>query len=98
MRITINNNNEITGYAIVGGIDGDFEISDDVIPDTFIDEFKNGKFLYIDGKIKYNRDYLEPAKEIERPNNNEAMQQEVNDLKQQVADLTALIQQLLNKE
>ena len=98
MQILIDDKDIITAYATVGGFDEGIEIDDSILPDTFIPEFKNGKFLYEDGKIKYNRDYLEPAKEIERPTNNEAMQQEIDSLKQQVEDLSALIQQLLNKE
>ena|SRR5699024_3000231 len=98
MRILVNGKNIITAYATVGGFDGGVEIDDSILPDTFIPEFKNGKFLYEDGNVVYNREYTEPVKEVEPPTNNEAMQQEVDSLKQQVEDLTALIQQLLNKE
>lgn len=98
MRILINKSNEIIGYAIVGSLEGDFEIDESILPDTFIPEFKNGKFKYEDGNVVYNREYTEPVKDIEPPTNNEAMQQEVDSLKQQVEDLSALIQQLLNKE
>lgn len=98
MRILVNGKNIITAYAIVGGFDRGIEIDDSILPDTFIPEFKNGKFKYEDGNVFYNREYTEPVKEVEPPTNNEAMQQEVDSLKQQVEDLTALIQQLLNKE
>lgn len=98
MRIKINDNYEITGYALIGGFDGGIEIDDSILPDTFIPEFKNGKFKYEDGSVIYNREYTEPVKEVEPPTNNEAMQQEIDSLKQQVEDLSALIQQLLNKE
>lgn len=98
MQILVNKDNLITSYATIGGFEGGIEIDDSIAPDTFIDEFKNGKFLYIDGAISYNREYIEPAKDVEPPANNDAMQQEVNDLRKQVEDLKALIQQLLNKE
>jgi|SRR5699024_3372742 len=98
MRISLNSNNEIIGYAIVGDLEGSIEINDSILPDTFIPEFKNGKFKYEDGSVIYNREYTEPVKEVEPPTNNEAMQQEVDSLRKQVEDLSALIQQLLNKE
>lgn len=98
MQVLVDDYNIITAYATVGGFDGGIEIDDSILPDTFIPEFKNGKFKYEDGNVVYNREYTEPVKDIEPPTNNEAMQQEVDSLKQQVEDLSALIQQLLNKE
>lgn len=98
MQILVNENNLITSYATIGGFDGGIEIDESTIPDTFIPEFKNGKFKYEDGNVVYNREYTEPVKDIEPPTNNEIMQQEVDSLKQQVEDLSVLIQQLLNKE
>lgn len=98
MQILVNENNLITSYATVGGFDVGIEISDSILPDTFVAEFKPCKFKYEDGNVVYNREYTEPVKDIEPPTNNEIMQQEVDSLKQQVADLSALIQQLLNKE
>lgn len=98
MQILVDNNNIITAYATVGGFDGGIEIDDSILPDTFIPEFKNGKFKYEDGNVVYNREYTEPVKDIEPPTNNEIMQQEVDSLKQQVEQLTAMLEQLLNKE
>lgn len=98
MIILVDKNNLITSFASAGGIDGGIEVDNSILPDTFIPEFKNGKFKYEDGNVVYNREYTEPVKDIEPPTNNEAMQQEIDSLKQQVEDLSALIQQLLNKE
>lgn len=98
MQILIDDKDIITAYATVGGFDGGIEVDDSILPDTFIPEFKNGKFKYEDGNVVYNREYTEPVKDVEPPNNNEAMQQEVDSLRKQVEDLSALIQQLLNKE
>ena len=98
MQILVDNNNIITAYATVGGFDGGIKISDSILPDTFVAEFKPCKFKYENDKVVYNREYTEPVKEVEPPTNNEAMQQEIDSLKQQVEDLSALIQQLLNKE
>lgn len=59
MRILINNNNEITGYATVGGLEGDFEISDDIIPQDFAQTFKPKYYLYQNEKIIVNPNYEE---------------------------------------
>lgn len=98
MQILVDKDNLITSYAIIGGFDGGIEIDDSILPDTFVPEFKNGKFKYEDGNVIYNREYIEPVKDIEPPTNNEAMQQEVDSLRKQVEDLTTLIQQLMPKE
>ena len=55
MRITINDNNEITGYAIVGGIEGDFEIDDSIIPHDFTQNYKPKYYLYQNEQIVVNR-------------------------------------------
>lgn len=98
MIILVDKNNLITSFATAGSIEGGVKISDSILPDTFVAEFKPCKFKYENDKVVYNREYTEPVKDIEPPTNNEAMQQEIDSLKQQVEDLSALIQQLLNKE
>lgn len=65
LNIKVNENDEITQYAIVGGLgDGGIFISYDVAPENFIKDFKNGYFLYKDGKITVNPDF-EPSHDIE---------------------------------
>lgn len=61
MRITVNENNEITGYAIIGGIEGDFEISDDIIPQEFILNYKPKYYLYQNEQIIVNPNYEEES-------------------------------------
>jgi hypothetical protein len=61
MRITVNENNEITGYAIIGGIEGDFEISDDIIPQEFILNYKLKYYLYQNEQIIVNPNYEEES-------------------------------------
>lgn len=61
MRITINDNNEITGYAIVGGIEGDFEISDNIIPQEFIQNYKPKYYVYQNKQIIVNPNYEEES-------------------------------------
>lgn len=63
INIKVNENNEITAYASVGGVDG-IDVSADILPDNFKSDFKNGYFLYKDGVISVNPDF-EPSQEIE---------------------------------
>lgn len=57
----MNDNNEITGYAIVGGLEGDFEVSDDIIPQEFILNYKPRYYLYQNEQIIVNPNYEEES-------------------------------------
>lgn len=59
MRILLNDNDEIIGYAIVGGLEGDFEVRDDIIPQEFTQTFKPKYYLYQNEKIIVNPSYEE---------------------------------------
>lgn len=63
INIKVNENNEITAYASIGGVGG-IDVSDDILPENFMTDFKRGYFLYKDGKITVNPDF-EPSHEIE---------------------------------
>lgn len=64
LKITINKNAEVTGYAIVGGIEDEISIPYSEVPDVFRDIFKPNYYLYIDGEIKENPNY-KPSTDIE---------------------------------
>ena len=66
MRILINKKNEIIDYAIVGSLDGDFEIDDSIVPQGFIVHFKPTRYLYNEGTIELNSDF-EEENEINLP-------------------------------
>lgn len=66
MRILINKNNEIIDYAIVGSLDGDFEIDDSIVPQGFIVHFKPTRYLYNEGTIEVNNNF-EEENEINLP-------------------------------
>lgn len=71
MQILLNDKNEITNYAIVGGFENGFEV--DNIPDSFIVNFKPRYYLYNEGKIEVNKEYKEETEispPIETPNFN----------------------------
>ena len=57
MQILLNDKNEITNYAIVGGFEDGIEI--DNIPDSFIINFKPRYYLYNEEKIEVNKEYKE---------------------------------------
>ncbi|UXV14863.1 DUF2977 domain-containing protein [Mammaliicoccus sciuri] len=65
LNIKVNSNDEITQYAIIGGLgEGGIYVPYNIAPDNFITDFKNGYFLYKDGVISINPDY-KPSHEIE---------------------------------
>ena len=66
MRILINKKNEIIDYAIVGSLDGDFEIDDSIVPHDFMLHFKPTRYLYNEGTIEVNSDFEEET-EISLP-------------------------------
>lgn len=57
MQILLNNSNEITSYAVVGGFENGVEV--DEIPDDFINNFKPLKYKYENEQISLNEDYSE---------------------------------------
>ena len=71
MQILLNDKNEITNYAIVGGFENGIEI--DNTPDNFIVNFKPRYYLYNEGKIGVNKEYKEETEtfpSIETPDFN----------------------------
>ncbi|WIL71474.1 DUF2977 domain-containing protein [Pediococcus acidilactici] len=62
MQLIVNDNNEITAYATVGNIGG-IECTGD-IPNNFYSDFKPAFFLFKDGKIYENPNYIEPSNDI----------------------------------
>lgn len=58
LNIKVNANNEITQYAIVGGVGNEgILISYDVAPENFMTDFKNGYFLYENDTISVNPNF-----------------------------------------
>ena|SRR5699024_7822920 len=71
MQILLNDKNEITNYAIVGGFGDGIEI--DNIPSNFIRNFKPRYYLFNEGQIEVNNEYKEETETfppIETPNFN----------------------------
>lgn len=64
MKIKMNEKNEITEYAVIGGLTNSIEISDDLEPSDFEDNFKSGYYLFQDDQIIVNPNYQEPTVDI----------------------------------
>lgn len=47
----------IVSYAIIGNIDNSIEISDEMVPDSFVEDFKPKKYRYTNGQIIINEGY-----------------------------------------
>ena len=74
MQISVNENNLITSYAIIGGFENGIEIEDSMVPQGFVINFKPKYYLYNKGKIEVNKNYGEENEvflpiEQPRPNN-----------------------------
>ena len=59
INIKVNENNEITAYAIIGGVSG-VDIPIDILPDNFKENFDSKYYLYVDGNIETNPDCVKP--------------------------------------
>lgn len=91
MRISLNSNNEIIGYAIVGDLEGSIEVSDSTLPDTFIAEFKPCKFKYEDGVVSYNRLFSDNEEATQLKSVNESLEEKIKVLEQKVAELEEIV-------
>ncbi|WP_409328055.1 DUF2977 domain-containing protein [Staphylococcus pseudoxylosus] len=62
MEIKVNDKNEITAYAVVGGVLGE-EIPDEIVPEDFRERYDTKFYLYENGEIKENPNYIPPTYE-----------------------------------
>lgn len=91
MIILVNKNNLITSFALAGGIEGGVEVSDSILPDTFVEEFKPHKFKYEDGIVSYNRDFSDSEEATQLKSVNELLEEKVKTLEQKVAELEEIV-------
>ncbi|MDT0707370.1 DUF2977 domain-containing protein [Mammaliicoccus sciuri] len=66
MKIKVKND-LILSYAIVGNIDDSIEISDNIVPSNFIDDFKPKKYKYVNEQISLNESYQEEQQPVQPP-------------------------------
>lgn len=91
MQILVNENNLIISYAVVGGFVDGIEISDSILPDTFVAEFKPHKFKYEDGVVSYNRDFSDSEEATQLKSVNESLEEKIKVLEQKVAELEEIV-------
>lgn len=87
MQILLNNNNEITNYAIVGGFENGIEIEE--FPTNFRETFKPKLYKYIDSQIVLNDNYVENEEPPKQKNDDiEKLNERISDLEIKVKELT----------
>ena len=91
MIILVNKNNLITSFALAGGIEGGIEVSDSILPDTFVAEFKPHKFKYEDGVVSYNRLFSDSEEATQLKSINESLKKKIKVLEQKVAELEEIV-------
>ena len=84
MQLQINEKREITGYATVGGFVGGIEAEASSLPKGFEESFTPGKYLYENGQIVENPDYIPPASASE-PEERATLEERVSDLEEALA-------------
>ena len=84
MQLQVNEKHEITGYATVGGFVEGTEAEASSLPESFEKSFAPGKYLYENGQIVENPDYIPPASAPE-PEERATLEERVSDLEEALA-------------
>ncbi|BEI53939.1 DUF2977 domain-containing protein [Lactiplantibacillus plantarum] len=90
MQLLVNDQQEITSYAIFGGLVGGIDYAGP-IPDTFMVNFQSGRYLFQRNLIVVNPDYVVPRMPI-APTNPTTEQQLIL---QQATDMIKLKQMVM---
>lgn len=98
MIILVDKNNLIASFASAGGIEGGIEISDSILPDTFVEEFKPCKFKYEDGVVSYNRLFSDNEEATQLKSVNESLEEKIKALEQKVAELEEIVNVIQSPE
>ena len=100
MKIKVSNG-LIMSYAIVGNIDNSVEISDDIIPQDFLFNFKPKKYKYESGKIVLNENYSSGNNEqpiqppnISMPGSDEELRKMFAEMQVQLVQANMMVMQL----
>lgn len=91
MQITVNNNQEVTAYALIGGLAGGVEVAEAALPADFSSVFAPSYYLFQNGAFTVNPNYVAPAA-VTINDTPSDVQQAINQLGLQVAALTAKIE------
>lgn len=80
----------ITAYCTVGHVEGGIEINKSICPANFFADFDTNKFLYQNGVISENPNYVPPEPEPE-PEPTPSLEEQIAELKEQNQMLTDCI-------
>ncbi|HDG8390131.1 TPA: DUF2977 domain-containing protein [Staphylococcus aureus] len=58
MKITVNDKNEVIGYVNTGGLRNSLDVDDNNVPTKFKEEFEPRKFVFTNGEVKYNNNFV----------------------------------------
>lgn len=92
MQITVNNNQEVTAYALIGGLAGGVEVAEAALPADFSSVFAPSYYLFKNGAFTVNPNYVVPVATTVVNETPSDVQQTINQLGLQVAALTAKIE------
>ena len=84
MKIQVDNNHKIYGYAIVGNIPDSIDINEAILPSNFFDDWCPEKFLYIDGVVSEDPSFVPPEPPPEPP----SLEDQIKELQEQNQMLT----------
>lgn len=98
MIILVDKNNLIVSFASAGGVEGGIEISNSILPDTFVAEFKPNKFKYEDGVVSYNRSFSDNEEATQLKSVNESLEEKIKVLEQEVAELKEIVNTIQTPE
>lgn len=98
MKLAVNENNEIIGFTRIGGLPDAVDFDENKVPSDFDYNFKSSFYLFKDGEIVKNPDYVAPEPLVIGPSNLEKQvatlsyqqvigNQTINALKQQNAQM-----------
>lgn len=87
MQILVNSENLIVGYADIGGIEGGIDIDKSILPNDFIPQFKPQKFQYEDGKIEYNKNFVDNTEADILKNDNTTLVEKIVKLESELQEL-----------
>lgn len=86
--------NLIDAYATIGIVEDSIEIDEAILPDNFFSDFAEDKFLYSDGKVTENPNYIPPPEPIPEPSLEEklaAAELQIEELTECILEMSEII-------
>lgn len=99
LKLEINDKSEIIQYAELGGLDNSVECEIDSLPDDFYNNFEPRFYLFKNGEIIKNPDYVEPSDTppVSSPTSVQEAINKLGEVTAKIADDDNQIKSALNK-